>query len=40
MAIPDDIQALRDEARRRVSEDEKDIQLAFPEYPLLSWESG
>jgi thiol-disulfide isomerase/thioredoxin len=40
MAIPDDIQALRDEARRRVSEGEEDIQLAFPEYPLLSWESG
>ena len=39
MAIPDDIQALRDEARRRVSEGEKDIQLAFPEFPLLSWES-
>jgi thiol-disulfide isomerase/thioredoxin len=39
MAIPDDIQALRDEARRRVSEGEEDIQLAFPEYPLLSWES-
>jgi hypothetical protein len=40
MAIPDDIQALRDEAQRRVSEGEEDIQLEFPEYPLLSWESG
>jgi len=40
MAIPDDIQALRDEAQRRVSEGEEVIQLAFPEYPLLSWESG
>jgi thiol-disulfide isomerase/thioredoxin len=39
MAIPDDIRGLRDEARRRVSEGEKDIQLVFPEYPLLSWES-
>ena len=39
MAIPDDIRELRDEAERRVSEGEEDIQLAFPEYPLLSWES-
>jgi len=39
-AIPKDIRALRDEAQRRVSEGEKDIQLLFPEYPLLSWESG
>ena len=39
MAIPDDIRELRDEAQRRVSEGEKDIQLVFPEYPLLSWES-
>jgi len=39
MAIPDDIRELRDEARRRVSEGEKDIQLKFPEYALLSWES-
>jgi hypothetical protein len=38
-AIPDDIRALRDEAQRRVSEGEKDIQLVYPEYPLLSWES-
>ena len=38
-AIPKDIRALRDEAQRRVSEGEKDIQLLFPEYPLLSWES-
>jgi len=40
MAIPDDIRELRDEAQRRVSEGEEDIQLVFPEYPLLSWESG
>ena len=39
MAIPDDIRELRDEARRRVSEGKKDIQLLFPEYPLLSWEN-
>jgi thiol-disulfide isomerase/thioredoxin len=39
MAIPDDIRELRDEAQQRVSEGEKDIQLVFPEYPLLSWES-
>jgi len=39
MAIPDDIRELRDEAERRVSEGEEDIQLVFPEYPLLSWES-
>ena len=39
MAIPDDIRELRDEAQRRVSEGEKDIQLLFPEYPLLSWEN-
>jgi thiol-disulfide isomerase/thioredoxin len=39
MAIPGDIRELRDEAQRRVSEGEEDIQLKFPEYPLLSWES-
>jgi len=39
MAIPDDIRKLREEAQRRVSEGEEDIQLLFPEYPLLSWES-
>jgi len=39
MAIPADIRELRDEAERRVSEGEEDIQLVFPEYPLLSWES-
>ena len=39
MAIPDDIRELRDEAQRRVSEGEKEIQLLFPEYALLSWES-
>ena len=35
MAIPDDIRELRDEAQRRVSEGEKDIQLVFPEYPVV-----
>jgi thiol-disulfide isomerase/thioredoxin len=39
MAIPDDIREFRDEAQRRVSEGEEDIQLKFPEYALLSWES-
>jgi len=39
MAIPDGIRELRDEARRRVSEGEEDVQLVFPEYSLLSWES-
>jgi len=39
MAIPDDVRELRVEAQRRVSEGEEDIQLKFPEYPLLSWES-
>jgi hypothetical protein len=39
MAIPGDMRELRDEAQRRVSEGEEDIQLAYPAYPLLSWES-
>ena len=39
MAIPDGLRELRDEAQRRVSKGEQDIQLKFPEYPLLSWES-
>ena len=39
MAIPDDIRELRDEAQRRVSEGDENVQLLFPEYPLLSWES-
>jgi thiol-disulfide isomerase/thioredoxin len=39
-AIPGDIRKLRDEAQRRVSDGEKDIQLQFPEFSLLSWESG
>jgi len=39
MAIPDGIRELRDEAQRRVSEGDKDIELKFPEYPLLSWEN-
>jgi len=37
--IPDDIQRLRDEARRRVSDGDRDIELEFPEYPPLSWET-
>ena len=39
VAIPDDILELRDEARRRVSGGDEDVQLLFPEYPKLSWES-
>ena len=39
MAIPNGIRELRVEARRRVSAGEKDIELTFPEYPLLSWEN-
>jgi len=39
MAIPGDMRELRDEARQRVSEGEEDIQLEYPDYPLLSWES-
>ncbi len=38
-AIPGDIRELRDDARRRVSAGEQDIQIVFPEYPLMSWES-
>lgn len=38
-AVSGDIRKLRDEAQRRVSEGEQDIELLFPEYPLLSWES-
>jgi thiol-disulfide isomerase/thioredoxin len=38
-AIPRDILKLRDEAQRRVSEGEQDIELQFPEYRPLSWES-
>ena len=38
-AIPGGIRELRDEAQRRVSEGDEDIQLVFPEYALLSWES-
>jgi len=38
-AIPGDICELRDDARRRVSAGDEDIQMLFPNYPLLSWES-
>ena len=39
VAIPGDIRELRDYARRRVSSGDPDIQILFPDYPLLSWES-
>jgi len=39
VAIPGDIRELRDDARRRVSAGDEDIQLLFPEHPLLNWES-
>jgi hypothetical protein len=39
VAIPGDIRELRDEARRRTSAGDHDIQVTFPDYPLLSWES-
>jgi len=39
-AIPGDMQELKDDARRRVAAGEQDIELRFPEYPLLSWETG
>ncbi len=38
-AIPGDMLTLRDEARRRVLAGEQDIQLPYPEYATLSWES-
>ena len=38
-AIPGDVRTLRDDARRRVAAGEEDIQIQFPDYPLLSWES-
>ena len=39
MAIPGAIGELREEAERRVAAGEQDIQLDFPEFPSLSWES-
>ena len=39
VAIPGDIRELRDDARRRTSAGDQDIQVLFPKYPLLSWES-
>jgi hypothetical protein len=39
VAIPGDIRKLRDEARRRTSLGDEHVQILFPEYPLLSWES-
>ena len=38
-AIPGDIRELRDDARRRMSAGEEDIQILFPDYPLRSWEA-
>jgi hypothetical protein len=38
-AIPKDVKALRDTAQRHVADGETDIQLQFPEYAPLSWES-
>jgi hypothetical protein len=38
-AIPGDVRELREEAQRRVAEGEADIELAYPEYAPLSWES-
>lgn len=38
-AVPGDMQELKDDARRRVAAGEQDIELRFPEYRLLSWES-
>jgi len=37
--IPGDIRELRGDARRRVSAGDQDIQILFPQYPMLSWES-
>jgi thiol-disulfide isomerase/thioredoxin len=37
-AIPGDVRELRDEAQRRVSEGEEDVQLVYPEYPRQSWD--
>ena len=39
-SIPGDVLELRDEAERRVAEGDSDIELEFPEYPPLSWETG
>lgn len=39
VAIPGDMRELRDDARRRVSAGDQDIQIVLPTYPLLSWES-
>lgn len=39
VAIPGDIDELRSAARRQVAEGEHDIQLDWPAYPSLSWES-
>ena len=38
LAIPEDMQTLRTEARQRVSAGETNIQLEYPEYPPFSWQ--
>jgi thiol-disulfide isomerase/thioredoxin len=39
-SIPSAVKELRTEAMRRVEAGEDEIQLEFPDFPLLSWESG
>jgi hypothetical protein len=39
MQVPRDLDALRIEARERVSSGESDITLDYPEYPAFSWET-
>jgi hypothetical protein len=39
MQVPLDLDALRIEARERVSSGESDITLDYPEYPAFSWET-
>ena len=36
--VPKDLTELREQARQRVSNGETDIELDYPEYPVLSWE--
>ncbi len=39
IAIPGELDALRQEARRRVGAGERNIRLQWPEHPPLSWEA-
>ena len=39
MQVPRDLDALRIEARERVSSGEMEIELEYPEYPAFSWET-